>query len=286
MPRRAFTLVELLVSIALLALVVSIVLPSFARAREANNQEACTNTLRSILSATGVYAADAKNALPNGMNSPWVKNTYIGSSYYTQVTHEPRQVCGLGQLMWGKYLPENREAIACRQTDGREDKGFNTGTWMPIVNYTSLKPNDAADLCFRVGLDPASPTYYRNVYGSPNTPNYFSTYAIRGPALVLDKPLHRTDEKSDLVKPANFAFFVDHECADQKLIPKVGDNPSPLIGWGRVHTQGLNVAYLDGHVSLFADEDRSKTWAGNQVNNYGNSQAMYVYDADYKAPTK
>ncbi|MCX5658561.1 MAG: prepilin-type N-terminal cleavage/methylation domain-containing protein [Planctomycetota bacterium] len=285
MTRRAFTLVELLVCLALLSLAASLALPALARAREGSNQETCTNTLRAILSATGVYAADAKEALPNGANSPWVKGTFIGSNYFTQVIFEPKQVCGVGQLMWGKYLPEKREAIACPQADAREDKGFNTG--QSLLSYTSKAPNDAADLCLRVALDPVAPMYYRNVYGTPGFPNYFTTYGIRGPALKLSKPLHRTeDPKSDIVKPADFAFFADFEAADQKLIPKVGDNPSPLLGWGRVHAAGINVAYLDGHVALFADEDRSKTWAAGETRNYGNAFGIFAYDADYKAPAK
>ena len=43
---------------------------------------------------------------------------------------------------------------------------------------------------------------------------------------------------------------------------------------------GLNVGYLDGHVALFYDEDRSTTYWSSQTRYYGNGWAIYsgAYD--------
>jgi len=64
MKRKGFTLIELLVVVAIIALLISILLPSLARARELSKRAVCAANVRGIGQSCKIYANDFAEAWP------------------------------------------------------------------------------------------------------------------------------------------------------------------------------------------------------------------------------
>jgi prepilin-type N-terminal cleavage/methylation domain-containing protein/prepilin-type processing-associated H-X9-DG protein len=82
-PKAAFTLVELLVVIGIIALLISILLPALQRAREAGNRITCASNLRQLGQAFELYINEYKGTYPPN----WFQDDISVTSYNGQTGH-------------------------------------------------------------------------------------------------------------------------------------------------------------------------------------------------------
>jgi len=91
---KGFTLVELLVVIGIIALLISILLPTLQKAREAGLAVACQSNLRQVYSSIMIYAHDNKQFLPT--SRPYWPSVILGgkkSDTFSFSTYEPWEFC-------------------------------------------------------------------------------------------------------------------------------------------------------------------------------------------------
>ena len=70
MRRRGFTLIEVLVVVAIIALLVAVLIPSLARARAVSQRTVCLHNLKMLGQAWMLYYGDNKGALIYGHTTP------------------------------------------------------------------------------------------------------------------------------------------------------------------------------------------------------------------------
>jgi len=97
--RRAFTLVELLVVIGIIALLISILLPSLGKAKEAARTIKCAANLHNIGEGFGIYIAQNKGAIPASV-------VFAGMrlSGNAQLPNSTGTYTGLGYIHWSAAL--------------------------------------------------------------------------------------------------------------------------------------------------------------------------------------
>ncbi len=81
--RQAFTLVEIMIVVAIIALLASIAVPGFLRARKRSQASRIINDLRLIDGAVDMYAIENNKSTGNPVNvADWTKYMKIGSNLY------------------------------------------------------------------------------------------------------------------------------------------------------------------------------------------------------------
>lgn len=125
--RRGFTLIELLVVVSMIALLVGLLLPVLAAARDRAVRVQCQANLRSVHQTFHVYAADHDNRVPLGYRGglkQWNTMIYSGWS-------DPFIFVLFGRLHVGGYMPSPQVFYCPAETD--PDQMFDTddNVWPP-----------------------------------------------------------------------------------------------------------------------------------------------------------
>lgn len=199
-PRRAgFTLVELLVVIAVIGLLAAILFPVFARARAKAQQTTCLSNVKQFAAAFELYLSDWDDAYPsvgnywanNSRGSDWVRVIQPGvpgavaaeqGSLYSYVKNNNVFICPSGGLTGQKYVdPGGREWT--RPSYPMNSNLADNTTWLgiglsqvgyPTKTFLLVEENDS-----RIGMmtgdwndgtfyaPPAAPVSYDKPPGEP-----------------------------------------------------------------------------------------------------------------------
>ncbi|HEU5396161.1 MAG TPA: prepilin-type N-terminal cleavage/methylation domain-containing protein, partial [Verrucomicrobiae bacterium] len=148
--RGAFTLVELLVVIAVIAILAALLLPVLARAKATAWKAGCINNQRQLVIASFVYATDHADYMPNNgrqspptkLNSFWVQGVFVNPPDNTNTAYlfDPNyalladQIHSIGTYVcpadrdWVKVLPGTTQYPKIRSYELNAYVGWN-GAW-------------------------------------------------------------------------------------------------------------------------------------------------------------
>ncbi len=122
----AFTLVELLVVIGIIAVLIGVLVPVLARARAIARQAACASNLRQIGIAIHAYADSNNGCIPYGPKAP----AFTASNFYpttgsvtSLISLETGAPVGLGLLL-DSYLSQSKRVLFCPDPDQSESADF------------------------------------------------------------------------------------------------------------------------------------------------------------------
>jgi prepilin-type processing-associated H-X9-DG protein/prepilin-type N-terminal cleavage/methylation domain-containing protein len=301
--RQAFTLVELLVVIGIIAVLVAILFPVLGKAREQAERVRCASNLRQFAQADEVYVNETKGWHLPGFwdNNPTL--TGIANKGYQYNRTWP------GIFTFRRYLdmPVTDEAVAT----GKNQRCYvDRAKWYcPTMNKDFAPNNEVYEPTVNTWFLPMNYSYGMNVTGidednaahgsTPDNPKGGATPngSQDNPAPIqVTKGFHGYN-RSQVKRPSEKLMFVD--AYSQALVNVWGSGVFP--GWnGKVsnyddvfersgagtlpdgrpydstrmtawrHRNGANVCYFDGHVQwLHKDFIYTHDSAGNPAPNWG-----------------
>lgn len=211
--KRAFTFIELLIVISILALLSSLIFPSIAKAKSSAQRTSCASNLRQLGTGLSLYQSDYDDTYPAAIESN-MKGLFITSDHYDYVYSLPEI-----RPVITSYLGRSVELFKCPSDIGIDHLDFFS---VPVVD---------------------SPSSYIKA-GSSYLYNY--TLAV-GKAPNLGSPLTSTEIRN----PSSSALLYDRSGAwhtSSRLLPNhdVWHNPSLYSGYR------YNVIHCDLHLKYLS----------------------------------
>lgn len=269
---KAFTLVELLVVIGIIALLISILLPALNKARQQAQMTACLSQLRQIGTASAMFANEHRNhyplagrlwvatATPAGTNDPMQRNySYFTDGANLQVAPLPIALAPyLGQTniridnkanMLADYNKGvTRKIFSCPSNLDKIESGVQAGLFIADAGWSG--PVLATSYAFNEGVLGWADAPNGNVINHNRARGNLSR--IRGPADMV----YLTDASPRSTN--GWMVYNDHDRNEtlSDFLTGKNDTTDPLLFDHVRHRGNMNILYLDGHGETMPIPDR------------------------------
>jgi len=120
MKRRAFTLIEVLVVVAIIALLIAVLIPSLARAREVSKRTVCLHDLQQLGAGWQIYHTENKGA-------------FIGGAAFDEENTNPNFL-KTNPPGWVRFIRDE----TCQSAGGAADLAIRSGPCTSITRYLDL----------------------------------------------------------------------------------------------------------------------------------------------------
>lgn len=254
--QTGFTLIELLVVVAIIALLISILLPALARAREQAKQTVCLANQKSLAAAFVQYANENRDA---------IVGAYTDRSYqFESWVDWPMTPAGV------RLSPQ---ALAQQVTADAEIRGIEKGVLYPyLINFNVYHcPSDS-----RFSRRPEVGTIAFRTYSIPNFLNgdqYYETQYVRGGKVRLrTASLKRSADCFSFIEEGDPRGVNMNSWVMRLNIERWID---PLTVW---HYNKGAIAFADGHAVIHTWVDR-RTIAMSEQQQF---DTLAVNNADYR----
>lgn len=143
MRRSAFTLVELLLVIGIIGLLIALLMPALATARERAQRTSCTSNLRQVHVAFELYAHDNRDQVPLGYrhNPAWANQSKQLNSQIYAFTNQ-RYVL-MGYLYQSNLLNDGRAFFCPTESNPRFAWNTPENPWPPGEGVNVMKNTSA-----------------------------------------------------------------------------------------------------------------------------------------------
>lgn len=313
--RAAFTLVELLVAIAIIGLLVALLLPAVQAAREAARRMQCTNNLKQIGLALHNYA-DINRAFPMsialgpGTNGEWSAQARLlpfieqGNlsnliNWVKPYDEQPNVVSKRIPVYLCPSEVNDRSSVADGDAQYPLDYAVNQGVWLvwdPSGNQkaqgaflpnVSLRTRDFTDgLSNTVGLSEVIAFQKMNEGGTPSATPPASACAVLALGTLKDE-LGRTEWVEGRIYQTGFTTTLppNASCTSGGLEQSIdynsaeeGETASPIYGamTSRSYHAGLvNSLLMDGSVRSISNTINLQTWRNLGARNDGRAVGKF-----------
>ncbi|HEV8291290.1 MAG TPA: prepilin-type N-terminal cleavage/methylation domain-containing protein [Tepidisphaeraceae bacterium] len=233
--RKGFTLVELLVVIGIIALLISILLPTLNKAKQQALRVACAANLRAMGQAQTMYIAETgyypgHAALRSGVNP-----------FAVWPTRLRKMTRGSRDLFW---CPANEQGFRWQLVVGAPGGRFATAA---ETGYGY----EIGELLLDVFTVPFS--YGYNDWGANNIQPANAPNTQRGLGGDLWNPNSR-EIKAGRIKKSSEMIAISDNISDGSWDYNI-DPQNPREYPGKLHNKGANVLFCDGHVQWYLQRD-------------------------------